>query len=1237
MKKLLVFLSILCFAVLLTACDRVKISFEDEEITIMVGDERQLEPVVSDETLVLEWSSSDDDIVDVDGTGKVTGLAVGNAEITVTIKDKNKSAKIKVIVIEFDAEISFDKQSVNVALGSTLTLVPIVTPQKAVTFTWSSSDEEIATVDQTGKVTPLAVGETTITASGRGKSASIKVNVIIPDPTSILIKGYSSTIVKAGTTVQLSADVIPQYAIQGVDWSSSDETIATVDEDGLVTFVGIGDVTITAAAKVKPTVLNTVEFLVGGPDPVSITVTAPDDKTEIAVLEGMLLTATVEPELAAQTVTWSVSDSTVGQVNVNGYFTALKEGTVTVYATSTVDENVVGEIEITVYVPDPESITVTGDYNVLMVDEEMTLSFEVSPATAYQTVTFESSDTDILTVDENGKVKAIAEGEAFITVKSTVDETISVTYEIKVVAKIEEFDKSFLLVDPTLEGERFETITFDSHELILGLNALTDIAAAFALIEDNTTVMIMAGTYTSKVTIKADNVTILGPNADINPVTNLDDREEEAEITNIITLDGVENLVIKGLKFSAQGQIYSYTPLKNLHFENLYYVDSNVNPAEGVLYLGLPGEDDINENILVKNCSFNDTKFLGYRGVRINNAKDLTVEGCYFYMFYDSIRLEGSANSSWGTDMGTGSGASGVLNIRNNVFEDCVQYPIVVSKYMCTEVNITDNYLGTAEGRAGVYGHVNLVNYMKGDYNTVVNILRNEFPFCTEYHDIRLKSNGATNDDITFNVNYNIFHQKPYFEDPDYCFHVVEHSEGVTVNAKYNIYLYEGGPQPEFFSGDIEYEPYFTDLDELNAYFVDDDFADKNDGDTVTINGVEYKIGEKAFATIADAVNAAEANSVIIVLPGTYDENIVIEKALKLKTKNAALNPTVDDAPFKANSETAATITGVWAVNASNITIQGFSFTGAARVKSYGPSTLGDLNNFVFENNYVYDTDEATVAWAESSSVTAGSASADAAAPGFISLYPSYTWLNNYKFLNNKFSNVSDTHIFMVCVHNATFIGNVFSGGDRDGIRFEYAATYGNIVIEDNVFENLAYNGVYIRSYVGSPYAGDLYVNVYNNTFKNIGSAAATQAVTSTRIGAISTRGYGETWSAYFNIKFNVFEDCANYISLRDNVTKYSDWAPKGKIWAAVIEYNAFIDVDGVDYYFQNLLNASDTEETNTGNVLINHNYYGTDIVNQAVIDEEQFGYHRAEESNLVVYETLSALLAAIAALEEGE
>lgn len=1248
--KLIGFIFTFLLTFTLFACDRTSLKFNENSMTISIGQEELLEVIASSDDLELEWESSDGAIVSVDSEGKITGLSVGTATITVSVRGTKVKATIQITVSGFSGTISFESATITVPVGTVRQLTPTITPAVSIPLSWSSSNIDIVTVDSTGKITAVAEGEANITVTLGDKSATIKVVVAKADPASIVIVGASS-FHKMGTSVQLSAQVIPELAPQGVDWSSSDEDIATVDENGLVQFVGVGDVTITATSKAKNTVSKSVSITVLEPDPTSITVTTETGETEVFLFSYVQMIASVLPAQAQQGVTWSVSDPSIATIGAeSGLLYAANTGTVTVTATSNVDESITGSLELTIVQTPPTQINVEGAYNVIQVEEELQLSTTVIPNLANQDVIFESSDESIATVDESGKIVGVAPGNVVITVKSAALETVTAEYELKVVAKltVPEYSK-IIFSSEFADLERYSEVKDDGDTFYLGINAFTSLDGV-KLPKDGMELFFYPGEYTGTLTVDKKDIAFKSMNSGKNPNTDNYVRSNQPVIKGSILLaDGVSGISFDGLAFSGLGKVKSLGGLTDFSFVNNFVFDID-EPAtawsalrnydlEAVVALSKQG-------ITIKDLYFANNYFKNVKRTSIFIAvvEDVEIENNIFENFtYDAIRVDGGYNY-------------GYLILENNDFSCDVPETAHNGIYFRSlghskdsdnphDVIVRNNSFVNIGIPDVIYsGAISSSSYQ--EYGLTIAVTNNYFENCTNYIMLRNNATEANHNNYAWIgvINFNVFVGEPlkYY----YTNHTGEESSTTNpalVNMDYN------------FFGDADLNPLdletisekfirvaslkysFTDPLDMDAYYVDNDLEGTAEGQVINIFGREYKFGEKAFASIAAAVAAAPANSVIYVGPGSYDEDIVIEKALKLKTKNAALNPTVDDAPFKANSETAATITGVWAVNASNITIQGFSFTGAARVKSYGPSTLGDLNNFVFENNYVYDTDEATVAWAESSSVTTGSASADAAAPGFISLYPLYTWLNNYKFLNNKFSNVSDTHIFMVCVHNATFIGNVFSGGDRDGIRFEYAATYGNIVIEDNVFEDLAYNGVYIRSYVGSPYAGDLYVNVYNNTFKNIGSAAATQAVTSTRIGAISTRGYGETWSAYFNIKFNVFEDCANYISLRDNVTKYSDWAPKGKIWAAVIEYNAFIDVDGVDYYFQNLLNASDTEETNTGNVLINHNYYGTDIVNQAVIDEEQFGYHRAEESNLVVYETLSALLAAIAALEEGE
>ena len=112
--------------------------------------------------------------------------------------------------------------------------------------TWSSSDEKVAKVDQTGKIQAIAAGTAVITAKAGEKTATCKVTVNIP-MTSIYLNKTSIELNSIGDSYQLSASYSPSDAEGTIIWKSEDEGIASVDQTGKVTAVGKGTTTITAS------------------------------------------------------------------------------------------------------------------------------------------------------------------------------------------------------------------------------------------------------------------------------------------------------------------------------------------------------------------------------------------------------------------------------------------------------------------------------------------------------------------------------------------------------------------------------------------------------------------------------------------------------------------------------------------------------------------------------------------------------------------------------------------------------------------------------------------------------------------------------------------------------------------------------------------------------------------------------------------------------------------------------
>ncbi|CZT56923.1 Beta-L-arabinobiosidase precursor [Eubacteriaceae bacterium CHKCI005] len=168
-------------------------------------------------------------------------------------------AEIELIGSEAIPEIKVDPSETRLEAGQTTQLTATVTPADAGTIVWSSSDETVATVDENGMVTALKAGEATITASlDTDPSIQSSCIVTVEDKPVIIpeIKvDPSETQLEAGQTTQLTATVTPADA-GTIVWRSSDETVATVDENGMVTALKAGEVTITASLDTDPNVFD---------------------------------------------------------------------------------------------------------------------------------------------------------------------------------------------------------------------------------------------------------------------------------------------------------------------------------------------------------------------------------------------------------------------------------------------------------------------------------------------------------------------------------------------------------------------------------------------------------------------------------------------------------------------------------------------------------------------------------------------------------------------------------------------------------------------------------------------------------------------------------------------------------------------------------------------------------------------------------------------------------------------
>ena len=263
------------------------------------------------------------------------------------------------------------------------------------TIEWTSSDESVATVDETGTVTAVAAGEANVTASVKDVdiAASTHIKVVVT-PTGVVAPESIDLVTNGENTKDLDAKLVPADATDvKLAYESSDESVATVDETGKVTAVANGECTITTYVVADAKDADASELSAAAVE------AADSEETDDSV-------ATMPEDLAAM-------DSAFGVVPEN-----LKAET-----KATVTTNV-------------EGITLAKTEGVLTVGNTVTVTATVIPDTATSaSVTWTSSDEAIATVDSEGKITAVAPGTATITATSDSNPDASAAYAVTVQAK----------------------------------------------------------------------------------------------------------------------------------------------------------------------------------------------------------------------------------------------------------------------------------------------------------------------------------------------------------------------------------------------------------------------------------------------------------------------------------------------------------------------------------------------------------------------------------------------------------------------------------------------------------------------------------------------------------------------------------------------------------------------------------------------------------------------------------
>lgn len=270
------------------------------------------------------------------------------------------------------------------------------------TIEWTSSNEDVATVDENGMVTAVGAGEADITAAVQDADISSVTHVkVVILPTGVDAPDTLELYTNGEDSKSLDAKIIPEDATEvKLAYVSSDDGVATVDENGLVTAVADGECTITAY----------------------VVADAPAT-AESATQEAAAVVTSDDEEVTSE----ASSDDGIAMMpndlaDVDSAFGVVPDG-------------MKAETKVTVSTK-VEKIELDQTKGSLKVGNSVTIKATVTPDDATdKTVTWSSSDEKVATVDSNGKVTAVASGNAVITATSESNEDVKANYDVTVTDK----------------------------------------------------------------------------------------------------------------------------------------------------------------------------------------------------------------------------------------------------------------------------------------------------------------------------------------------------------------------------------------------------------------------------------------------------------------------------------------------------------------------------------------------------------------------------------------------------------------------------------------------------------------------------------------------------------------------------------------------------------------------------------------------------------------------------------
>ena len=498
------------------------ISVNNSTLDLFVDDNFTVVATTSPAGLKVTFVPDDSGVYIVDGNGNVTALREGTGHILVKVGGDGvyaeNTTEITVSVSKIPTEITLTNATLDLKVNEIVDGLANLTPADAGNLTFISSDEDIVFVAD-GRILARGKGNATVTVSFAGNdkyaaalNRTIHVNVSLNDA-SVSVENDTLEL-KVDERYDLNATAVPSFL--NVEYVSSNESVATVTDYGIVTAVGEGTTTITL------TVGNDVTYAV---NTTNVTVTVSKIPTEITVDttpldlfvgDEIVIVANLTPA-GAGNVTFTSSDYDVVDFDFEGNVIAQGKGQAIITVSFAGDDKYAAAENKTIIINvslDNASVTVDNNTLDLKVGETSAINATKHPDTIMLDITYTSSNNSVATVDKKGIVTAVGEGTAVITVEVGDDEIYaknSTTVNVTVRKIATEIESSAVTTVYNVDKNLIVTLKDADGKPIRGANITVDLNGAKTYTTDKkgqitvSTKGLAPKAYTAKITFKGDS------------------------------------------------------------------------------------------------------------------------------------------------------------------------------------------------------------------------------------------------------------------------------------------------------------------------------------------------------------------------------------------------------------------------------------------------------------------------------------------------------------------------------------------------------------------------------------------------------------------------------------------------------------------------------------------------------------------------------------------------------------